>query len=429
MFKKTVPEIWKKKKKAIITVGIFILAAVGGGIFYLRSASAGEVSEGTTTIESATAQTGSIATTVVGSGNIATATAENITIPSDITVNEVLVESGDTVAEGDVLATLDANSILAKMASVQSEIEEIDAELNDLDSDTTETIDTYIAGRVKRIYASQGSNVTDVMRENGALLILSIDGKMAVDIETTTAFSVGDDVDVVLSDGSTIDGTVSKSSSSQITVTMTDSGPLLDETVTVNDTSGNSIGTGVLYVNQPVSITGASGTIDSVDVSEGESVSAEETLLTLTDVSVSSEYLELMATRKSLVETLTDLSTLAQDNTIKATPKEESMKVGMSASATITIEQAENIVTLPASAIQEMGNRVFVYTEMDSETNELSGEVEVETGLSDGNNVEITSGLSEGDSVYYLVITASSDSSTSSEATMIDMGGGMGGGQ
>jgi len=167
MFKKTVPEIWKKKKKAIITVGIFILAAVGGGIFYLRSASAGEVSEGTTTIESATAQTGSIATTVVGSGNIATATAENITIPSDITVNEVLVESGDTVAEGDVLATLDANSILAKMASVQNEIEEIDAELNDLDSDTTETIDTYIAGRVKRIYASQGSNVTDVMRENG----------------------------------------------------------------------------------------------------------------------------------------------------------------------------------------------------------------------------------------------------------------------
>lgn len=749
MFKKTVPEIWKKKKKAIITVGIFILAAVGGGIFYLRSASAGEVSEGTTTIESATAQTGSIATTVVGSGNIATATAENITIPSDITVNEVLVESGDTVAEGDVLATLDANSILAKMASVQSEIEEIDAELNDLDSDTTETIDTYIAGRVKRIYASQGSNVTDVMRENGALLILSIDGKMAVDIETATAFSVGDDVTVVLSDGSTIDGTVSKSSSSQITVTMTDNGPVLDETVTVNDTSGNSIGTGVLYVNQPVSITGASGTIDSVDVSEGESVSAEETLLTLTDVSVSSEYLELMATRKSLVETLTDLSTLAQDNTIKATfsgtiesvnltegeatsssgssdsssssspsasaasdtsvaaatisggtgiillttgesgndadpipitdlanleeteivpvkdgkpqreikseklnysgtiswkptaiekfaastaytatitltansgyifssftanaiadalglnnisvanvilsesnetltfdvifpktadedtndtdtnksgesettatseessnsgatgstastgsststgssastgsssstgsastsssatsdttdessssfetedavtaftiapddsvsvsitvdeldilsiekgqtaaitldavdgeftgevssiadtattsggvvsytvditlPKEESMKVGMSASATITIEQAENIVTLPASAIQEMGNRVFVYTEMNSETNELSGEVEVETGLSDGNNVEITSGLSEGDTVYYLVITVSSDSSTSSEATMIDMGGGMGG--
>jgi len=755
MFKKTIPEIWKKKKKAIITVGIFILAAVGGGIFYLRSASAGEVSEGTTTIESATAQTGSIATTVVGSGNIATATAENITIPFDITVNEVLVESGDTVAEGDVLATLDANSILAKMASVQSEIEEIDAELNDLDSDTTETIDTYIAGRVKRIYASQGSNVTDVIRENGALLILSIDGKMAVDIETATAFSVGDDVTVVLSDGSTIDGTVSKSSSSQITVTMTDNGPVLDETVTVNDTSGNTIGTGVLYVNQPVSITGASGTIDSVDVSEGESVSAEETLLTLTDVSVSSEYLELMATRKSLVETLTDLSTLAQDNTIKATfsgtiesvnltegeatsssgssdsssssspsasaasdtsvaaatisggtgiillttgesgndadtipiteltdlkviapvkgdppqieieatdkytgqiswepsvistssfaadtqytaviqleakagyefssslnetniknnlnidgiivrkiereddnktisfrvifpktaaeaeepketdnntdtdksgesettatseessnsgatgstastgsststgssastgsssstgsastsssatsdttdessssfetedavtaftiapddsvsvsitvdeldilsiekgqtaaitldavdgeftgevssiadtattsggvvsytvditlPKEDSMKVGMSASATITIEQAENIVTLPASAIQEMGNRVFVYTEMNSETNELSGEVEVETGLSDGNNVEITSGLSEGDTVYYLVITASSDSSTSSEATMIDMGGGMGG--
>lgn len=44
--------------------------------------------------------------------------------------------------------------------------------------------------------------------------------------------------------------------------------------------------------------------------------------------------------------------------------------------------------------------KFFVYTEQDDEGN-LSGEQQVTTGLSDGENVEITEGLSEGDVVYY----------------------------
>ena len=81
-------------------------------------------------------------------------------------------------------------------------------------------------------------------------------------------------------------------------------------------------------------------------------------------------------------------------------PKDEEMKAGMNASATITIEEKENIVTIPVNALQERGEEVFVYTEQDDEGN-LSGEQQVTTGLSDGENVEITEGLSEGDVVYY----------------------------
>lgn len=81
-------------------------------------------------------------------------------------------------------------------------------------------------------------------------------------------------------------------------------------------------------------------------------------------------------------------------------PKSESMLAGMNASATIIIESKENILTLPAEAVQEHGNRAFVYTE-EGEDGVLSGEVEVETGISDGTKVEITSGLEEGQTVYY----------------------------
>ena len=80
--------------------------------------------------------------------------------------------------------------------------------------------------------------------------------------------------------------------------------------------------------------------------------------------------------------------------------KDDNMRIGMNASATIKVEDAEDILLIPSAALQERGDSAFVYTGQ-SEDGTLTDEVEVETGLSDGSNVEITSGLSEGDTVYY----------------------------
>ena len=82
----------------------------------------------------------------------------------------------------------------------------------------------------------------------------------------------------------------------------------------------------------------------------------------------------------------------------------------MNASATIVIENRENVVTIPVDALQERGNEVYVYTQQDEEGN-LTGEQQVTTGLSDGETVEITEGLKEGDTVYYERIGSSSGSS------------------
>lgn len=103
-------------------------------------------------------------------------------------------------------------------------------------------------------------------------------------------------------------------------------------------------------------------------------------------------------------------------------PKVDSMRIGMNASATITIENKEDILLIPMNALQEKGNKVFVYTSQDEEGT-LSGETEIETGLSDGTNVEVVSGLSEGDTVYYNR-TGSSSSSTEMEGFMGGMQGG-----
>ena len=101
--------------------------------------------------------------------------------------------------------------------------------------------------------------------------------------------------------------------------------------------------------------------------------------------------------------------------------KTDDMRIGMTASASISIDEAKDAVLIPVDALQEKGGKTFVYTQKDSDGN-LSGEVEVETGLSNGNKVEISSGLESGDTVYYLKTTSSSGSNSQQ-----DMQGGPGG--
>ena len=106
-------------------------------------------------------------------------------------------------------------------------------------------------------------------------------------------------------------------------------------------------------------------------------------------------------------------------------PKDDEMKVGMNAFATITTEERNQILTLPMNALQKQGDKTFVYTEKNTDGT-LSGEVEIQTGMTDGNTVEITDGLEEGDTVYYM---RSENSSSGSSADMQNKmpGGGQGG--
>ena len=105
--------------------------------------------------------------------------------------------------------------------------------------------------------------------------------------------------------------------------------------------------------------------------------------------------------------TISDVGTAASTNggsskyTVSiALDKEDGMLEGMSASAVINIKEAENVILIPSDALMERRGTSYVYTKKE-EDGTLSGETEVETGLSDGTNVEITDGLSAGDTVYY----------------------------
>ena len=310
------------KKKIVIgtAVALTVSVATGGVYWKYQSGKRSSVPEKKVESTKVTAETGSISNTIVGTGNLEADTPVALKIPSGITVSEVKVESGDHVSSGDVLAEVDSSSVYEAMEEVQEKIKVLDQQIAELQEDTDdEIISASVDGRVKKIYISQGENITSCMLEHGALLVLSVDGKMAVDLtDPALVPSEEDTVTVTLSSGIQVEGTVEKVSDNECTITMTDSGVGLGDTATVTDEEGNSIGAGTTYIHQPLQVTGTAGSISEVNVSEDEAVDSGDTLLTLDEDSITAEYEVLYGKREALAETLTELLNLAEKGTITA---------------------------------------------------------------------------------------------------------------
>ena len=73
---------------------------------------------------------------------------------------------------------------------------------------------------------------------------------------------------------------------------------------------------------------------------------------------------------------------------------------GMNASVVVH-RGSRSALLIPSAAVHDRGSRSYVYTALDNKTGKPTGEAQVETGISDGENVEILSGLSEGQTVFY----------------------------
>lgn len=50
-------------------------------------------------------------------------------------------------------------------------------------------IESSVSGRVKKINVSAGSDLSDIMVSDGALMVLSLDGKMAVSLSGVSGVS------------------------------------------------------------------------------------------------------------------------------------------------------------------------------------------------------------------------------------------------
>lgn len=88
------------------------------------------------------------------------------------------------------------------------------------------------------------------------------------------------------------------------------------------------------------------------------------------------------------------------------------IKIGMSASCTIILEEADNCIAVPIAAIQTSGSNKYVIVVKNDGTTE---NVNVETGISNDNYVQIKSGLSGNETIQMLKTTSTTSTKTSSK--------------
>ena len=270
-------------------------------------------------ILSGTTSTGSINTELIGGGTLAEEDALTIDLPSAVKLKEFLVSNGDAVTEGTAIATVDRVTVMTAISQVQETLEYLSEQIEKAsDTDSEETVTALAGGIVKILYAEEGDAVQTVMLEHGALAVLSLDGLMAVDLETESSLTVGTAVTVTLSDGTAVTGKITKNLAGEMTVTVEDDDYPVEDTVQVTAEDGTAIGSGQLYIYSPWNVTAYAGTVKSIKVSVGDKLSAGKTLMVLEDVGYSAAYRQLVGQRQEYEELMLELFQMYQTETITA---------------------------------------------------------------------------------------------------------------
>ena len=309
----------KKNIKRVITFLCVVLVVAFLTVMPLSAKQAPEEDGPKASILSDTVSLGSIDTELIGGGTLAEEAAVTVSVPAEVKLTEFLVSNGQAVTEGTPLATVDRVTVMTAIIQVQETLEYLSEEIQDAGTvSTTEKLIAHAGGIVKILYAEAGESVQSVMLEHGALAVLSLDGLMAVDLETESSLSVGTAVTVTLSDGTAVTGKVAKNLAGEMTVTLEDDGYPVDAAVEVTDEEGGAIGSGQLYIYSPWNATAYAGTVDSISVSVGDTLNAGKTLMVLSDVGYSATYRQLISQRQEYEALMQTLFALYQTEIITA---------------------------------------------------------------------------------------------------------------
>ena len=266
---------------------------------------------------SAVPEENTISTVLSGGGTLSPQEGTAQSLPQALELETYYVKNGQTVSEGDPIAQVDLVAVKAAISELQEVIDTLDAAIASESSKTNDSvIRSGAAGRVKKIYAREGTAAADTVYESGALLLLSLDGLMAVDLEARA--EVGQSVTVTLSDGTALAGTVESVSDGTATVTLSDETAPLDDSVTVTTKDGETLGTGNLYIHSRLRVAGAYGTVSQISVKENQQVSAGSALLTLKDTGHTAEYARLLNRLTELEDQMESLVRLSKDGILHA---------------------------------------------------------------------------------------------------------------
>jgi multidrug efflux pump subunit AcrA (membrane-fusion protein) len=420
-----------------------------GGTGSSQAASAG--------IVSAEAALGDVVTSVNATGSI-TDSAVDVNMPYGVEVSEILVGSGEEVRKGDPVAKVDSSALSQAITDAKSDLSDVNDELEAIaDKDNSDFyVNSKLQGTVEEVFAKEGDSAAKVISEHGALMTIKLSdgGTFKVRNDKGTVSTVyKEEGDTVYSGTSlfklsvpdAVTGKKSLTEKRDKLLDLIEKLTALQTTKCIYATANGKIGNinvtaGAVFENMGEvssggesagaetsgsalagtsgsALTGTSGTA----IYDNEGAAFSVIIPGKADMTVGVDELDIAAVKEGQEASVafdalegqtfsgivTDVSDTADTSSGVASfsatitlDTAEGMLGGMSATATIVKEKKVGVVTIPLEAVQQYGEDLFVYTQL-ADDGSLSGEVKIETGLSDGAVTEVTSGLEEGATVYY----------------------------
>ncbi len=271
MSAKNLKELSKKKGVRVGAVALVVVLAgsIVGTQVYSKKNVAAAVS---VSVESAKAQTGNISTTITGTGNLQAGDTVDISVPSGIEIEEVKVSKGDTVTNGQVLATVNSASVASALTETNENLTAVSKKLSssgltDLQKEEYNAIYAKLTAR-KNALTSLHETLAITSTADGVV------GTIGVSEGGTTTKSSGSSSD---SSGSSDSGSSTTSGKSNTSAKLTDSS--------------------VLQTASYEATTYAAGNSKVLKTATATSASEDETLATAseggTDITVVTDYSKL----------------------------------------------------------------------------------------------------------------------------------------
>jgi macrolide-specific efflux system membrane fusion protein len=374
--------LMKKRVSKIILAAVFCGVVAFLLINFLKPGSAPALQ-----YQTATVQAGNLTVEISGSGNLALSSTEDVAFEMAGTVQEVLVEEGDSVEQGQVLARLDTSEreseltglerallqakISLKNARLTLERAEEDDNADPLDIDVKELQVTLAEGNLEDAEEAleEATNASPEVSApfDGFITKVNVSGGDEVK-KGTVAATIADpdkfEVDILVS---------------EMDISEVEKGGRA--TLQADAISGITFPAEVTYIAPTATI--QSGVVNyQVTVEVGS----------LSDIS------QVLPSGMTPPDGFTPPAGWGNSSTTQAVGTFEAIQLrdGLTVTVNIIVDQRTNVLVVPNGAITTLGGRSYVEVLSPDGTIETRA---IRTGITDYVNTEVTDGLNEGEKV------------------------------
>ncbi|MGZ4452520.1 MAG: efflux RND transporter periplasmic adaptor subunit [Nocardioides sp.] len=377
------------KRGWAILIALLVIVGSGGGWLLLHGDDAA-----TATPLTAQASSGTVKQTVSATGTIEPARTADLDFAVAGTVTKVYVKAGDRVAKGQAIAAVDDSALIASRTAARASYDAaLTQHATDVDADAS---DVQLAADQTAVLSAKAQLDAAIQDVKDAVLRSTIKGTVS-----SIDLAVGD---VVSGSGSSSDGSGSGGAG-----------------------VSSAASTGSTTSSTAVTVTSTNAFVVSATVSADDAATVKKGMQAQITLTGASEPIYGTVSSVGLVAQTSSSGAAAFPVEIAVTGAQRSVYAGTTATASITVKQTDDVLTVSSRAIRTDAaddNATYVMKMV----GEKAVKTPVEVGTVYGSTTEITSGLSDGDTVQIPGITIPSGSGSGSGGTRTGNDGGFPGG-